>query len=338
MRRFICRPALTLMIYLAGALGFANSSYGHALEPGYLALRPIEKEIYAVTWKMPAVGGRPMAIAARLPDNCDARTPAQPVWDGTAYVSRWTTTCPGGLVGGTIAIEGLSATQTDVLIRIQHTDDTEQTARLTPMSSSFTVKSVPGPFDIARTYLALGIEHILLGIDHLLFVLALLILVSGWRRLIWTITAFTAAHSITLAAATLGFVRVAQGPVEAVIALSIVFVAMEIVHTRQGRPGIAESRPWIVAFAFGLLHGFGFAGALADLGLPENDIPIALLLFNVGVEAGQLLFVTAVLTVMAIWQRLQAPWPQWGWRMPVYTIGSLAAYWTIERVASLVLV
>ncbi|MCK5275863.1 MAG: HupE/UreJ family protein [Alphaproteobacteria bacterium] len=321
---------------MVGALGFGALSFGHALQPGYLELRPIDKDLYAVTWKTPAVGGRPMPIAALLPENCDTRTPGQPIWDGAAYLARWTANCPGGLVGGTIAIEGLSATQTDVLLRIQRPDGTEQTARLTPAAPSFVVEAVPGTFDVAGTYLALGIEHILLGIDHLLFVLALLILVTGWRRLVWTITAFTAAHSITLAAATLGFVRVAQGPVEAVIALSIVFVAMEIVHTRQGRPGITESRPWIVAFAFGLLHGFGFAGALAQLGLPEQAIPVALLFFNVGVEAGQLLFVAAVLTVIASWRRLEAPWPQWAWQVPVYAIGSLAAYWTIERVANLV--
>ncbi len=329
-------PVLALMAFLAGALGFGTSSYGHALQPGYLELRPIDTDIYAVAWKVPATGGRPMAIAARLPENCEPRTPGQQIWDGAAYLARWTATCPGGLVGGIIAIEGLSATMTDVLVRIQRLDGTAQTMRLTPSAPSFTVEAVPGRFDVAGTYLALGIEHILLGIDHLLFVLALLILVSGWRRLVWTITAFTAAHSITLAAATLGFVRVAQGPVEAVIALSIVFVAMEIVHTRQGRPGITESRPWIVAFAFGLLHGFGFAGALAQLGLPEQAIPVALLFFNVGVEVGQLMFVAAVLTVIAAWRRLEAPWPQWAWRVPVYTIGSLAAYWTIERVANLV--
>ncbi len=330
------RPILALMAFLAGALGIAASSHGHALQPGYLELRPIDTDIYAVAWKVPATGRRPMAIAARLPENCEPRTPGQPIWDGAAYLARWTATCPGGLVGGTIAIDGLSATMTDVLVRIQRPDGTAQTARLTPAAPSFVVEAVPGTLDVAGTYLALGIEHILLGIDHLLFVLALLILVTGWRRLVWTITAFTAAHSITLAAATLGFVRVAPGPVEAVIALSILFVAMEIVHTRQGRPGITERRPWIVAFAFGLLHGFGFAGALAQLGLPEHDIPIALLFFNVGVEAGQLMFVATVLTVIATCRRLEAPWPQWAWRVPVYAIGSLAAYWTIERVANLV--
>jgi hydrogenase/urease accessory protein HupE len=311
------RPVVALIAVLAGVLGFGAASHGHALQPAYLELRPVDADLYAVVWKTPAVAGRPMAIAARLPENCAPRMPGQPV-------------------GGTIAIDGLSATVTDVLVRIQRPDDSVQTARLTPTEPAFIVAAVPGTFDVAGTYLALGVEHILLGIDHLLFVLALLILVSGWRRLVWTITAFTAAHSITLAGATLGFVRVSQGPVEAVIALSILFVAMEIVHTRQGSPGITERRPWIVAFAFGLLHGFGFAGALAQIGLPDNAIPLALLFFNVGVEAGQLMFVAAVLALIAGWRQLNAPWPQWAWRVPVYAIGSLAAYWTIERVANLV--
>ncbi|UCH74775.1 MAG: HupE/UreJ family protein [Rhodospirillales bacterium] len=338
MMRSASRFVLALMAMLVGVIGSAPSSIGHALQPGYLEIRPIDADIYTVTWKTPAVAGRPMAIAARLPDSCEPRLPVQPVWDGAAYLARWTATCPGGLVGGTIAIEGLPATQTDVLVRIVRDDGTEQTARLTPSATEFVIEATPRALDVASTYLVLGIEHILLGVDHLLFVLALLILVSGWRRLVWTITAFTAAHSITLAGATLGLVQVSQGPVEAIIALSILFVAMEIVHTRQGRPGLTERRPWIVAFAFGLLHGFGFAGALAEVGLPENAIPLALLFFNIGVEIGQLLFVAAVLGVIAGWRRLDAPWPAWAWRIPVYVIGSLAAHWTIERVANLIVI
>jgi len=330
------RRILSILTLLAGALGAGTSASGHALQPGYLEVRPIETDLYAVLWRVPATNGRPMAIAARMPENCAARTPGPLTWDGAAYLSRWTTACPGGLVGGTILVEGLSATATDVLVRIQRPDGTEQTARLTPATPSVAVEALPSAFDVAGTYLALGIEHILLGIDHLMFVLALLILVAGWRRLVWTITAFTAAHSITLAGATLGLVRVAPGPVEAVIALSIVFVAMEIVHTRQGRPGLTERRPWIVSFTFGLLHGFGFAGALAQVGLPQHAIPVALLFFNVGVEVGQLLFVATVLAIIAGWRRLEAPWPQWAWRVPVYAIGSFAAYWTIARIVSLV--
>ena len=209
-------------------------------------------------------------------------------------------------------------------------------ARLTLTTPSFVVKAAPSTFDIAAAYLTLGIEHVLLGIDHLLFVLAMLILVRGSRRLIWTVTAFTVAHSITLAAAALGLVRVAPGPVEAVIALSIVFVAMEIVHARRSRPGISERRPWIVAFAFGLLHGFGFAGALAEVGLSDHTIPLALLFFNLGVEAGQLLFIAAALTVITASRGLAVPWRHWAWRLPVYDIESTAAFGTMDRVAGLV--
>jgi hydrogenase/urease accessory protein HupE len=184
----------------------------------------------------------------------------------------------------------------------------------------------------------LGIEHILSGFDHLLFVLGLVLLVQGTRRLLGTITAFTAAHSLTLAGATLGWVHVPGPPVEASIALSIVFVASEIVHTRQGRYSVTQHYPWIVAFTFGLLHGFGFAGALAEVGLPQSSIPVALLFFNVGVEIGQLLFVGVVLAVIAAgWragQRLRLSRPVWIWRIAPYAIGALASFWVVERIAA----
>jgi hydrogenase/urease accessory protein HupE len=186
---------------------------------------------------------------------------------------------------------------------------------------------------VTRTYLHLGVEHILLGIDHLLFVLALLLLVEGRRRLVGTVTAFTVAHSITLAAATLGLVYIPQQPVEAIIALSILFVAAEIVHCHQGQPGLTERRPWVVAFVFGLLHGLGFAGALREIGLPEQSIPLALLFFNLGVEVGQLLFIAVAGAIGAILHRLVVAWPAWVWQLPAYGIGTIAAYWTLERLA-----
>ena len=242
-------------------------------------------------------------------------------------------TCAGGITGRTIAIDGLNATMTDVLVRLERTDGTTQVTRLSPSEPSFVVQATPSALQVAGTYLSLGIEHILLGIDHLLFVLALLILVDGRRRLLWTITAFTIAHSLTLGAATLGFVNIPQTPVEAIIALSIVFVASEIVHARQGRPGLTQRWPWIVAFTFGLLHGFGFAGALTEIGLPAQAVPLALLFFNVGVEAGQLLFIAAVGVVIVVARRVALPQPAWAWRVPAYGIGAVAAFWSIERVA-----
>ncbi|MEJ2180131.1 MAG: HupE/UreJ family protein, partial [Gammaproteobacteria bacterium] len=178
----------------------------------------------------------------------------------------------------------------------------------------------------------LGVEHILLGIDHLLFVFALLLIVTGVRRLVWTITAFTIAHSITLAGATLGYVHVAQQPVEAIIALSILFLATEIIHSRRGRPGYAERWPWMVAFIFGLLHGFGFAGALAEVGLPQQAIPLALVFFNVGVELGQLLFVAIVLLLGWMIHRIKVFPLRPAEMVTTYVIGSVAAFWMIERV------
>jgi len=210
-------------------------------------------------------------------------------------------------------------------------DGTEQVVRLTPSEDAFTVTDAESWQQVAEAYTELGVEHILLGIDHLLFVLALLLIVSGWGKLVATVTAFTLAHSLTLAAATLGWVSVPQSPVEAVIALSILFVAAEIVHWRQGRPGITRRKPWLVAFTFGLLHGFGFAGALTEIGLPEHAIPLALLFFNLGVEAGQLIFIGAVFLAWAVLRKV--PWPEWAWRVPVYGIGGMAAFWTIERIS-----
>ena len=263
---------------------------------------------------------------------CESLRPVSTHSAGGAFIDRWTVSCPGGLTGGTIAIDGLAATLTDVLVRLERLDGTTQTELLAPKKPSFEVAAVQGWFGVAETYLRLGVEHILLGIDHLLFVLALLILVEGRRRLIGTVTAFTVAHSLTLAAATLGLVHVPQGPVEAVIALSIVFVAGEIVHAHQGRPGVSQRSPWLVAFIFGLLHGFGFAGALTEIGLPEQSIPLALLFFNVGVEVGQLLFIAAILLLVAIGGRVPIPRPAWAWKVPAYCIGTIAAFWTIERV------
>jgi hydrogenase/urease accessory protein HupE len=207
--------------------------------------------------------------------------------------------------------------------------------RLTPDETGFVVERESSSLDVIRVYTVLGIEHILGGVDHLLFVFALLLIVTNWRRLVGTITAFTFAHSITLAAATLGYVHVAQAPVEAVIALSILFLATEIIHNRQGRPGMAKRFPWLVAFIFGLLHGFGFAGALAEIGLPEQSIPLALLFFNVGVELGQLLFVLAVVAAGWVLRRLVAQKILQGGEVAAsYLIGGLSAFWLIDRTYS----
>ena len=221
-----------------------------------------------------------------------------------------------------------------MIVRVERRDGTSQVERVLPENPRFTVKAPAGSGEVAWSYLVLGIEHILSGIDHLLFVLALLLIVRGGKRIFLTITAFTAAHSITLVAATLGWVHVPGPPVEAMIALSIVFVAAEIVRGSQGKEGLTARAPWLVAFTFGLLHGLGFAGALAEVGLPQKAIPIALLTFNVGVEIGQLIFVAVVLVATAALTRLRPMRRAWTPYVAPYAIGAVAMFWVIERVGA----
>jgi hydrogenase/urease accessory protein HupE len=322
-----------VLVVLLTAVLLVSTARAHESRPGYLQLTLGDAENVNMLLKLPAVGNMRFGLYPNMPANCtELRPPTKYIVDG-AYTERGLFRCDGGITGETVAIDGLSRTLTDVLVRVERADGTTQVTRLTPSAPSFLVVSTPGVFAVAGTYLAIGFEHILLGIDHLLFVLALLILVKGARKLIWTITAFTIAHSITLAAATLGLMQIPQAPVEAVIALSIVFVASEIVHASQGRPGLTQRKPWIVAFTFGLLHGFGFAGALTEVGLPEQAVPIALLFFNVGVELGQLAFIAAVVALTILVRRTIEKVPLRTPAAAAYAIGIVASFWTIQRVA-----
>jgi hydrogenase/urease accessory protein HupE len=330
------RPVLLRIVLL---LAFAAPAAADEFKPAYLQLTQLDATTWDVLWKVPALDERTtLKLRPEFPAGTVALTPTTSTYASGAAVQRWRVRVAHGLVGHAIEFPELATSRTDVLVRVVRADGTTQLGRLTPLEARFDVTASPGAFEVVRTYTILGIEHILLGIDHLLFVLALVLLVDGKRRLVWTITAFTLAHSITLAAATLGVLHVPGPPVEAAIALSIVFVAGEIVHARQGRPGLTQRNPWIVAFAFGLLHGLGFAGALAEVGLPEGQIPTALLFFNVGVEIGQLLFIAAVLAVVAAgrWAARHVSLPPVAglWRVPPYLIGGLASYWVFERVAA----
>jgi hydrogenase/urease accessory protein HupE len=305
--------------------------------PAYLELRETA-DGYDVLWKVPAQGELRLAVAVRFPDGTTNVTEPRVLMSGTAWIERWRVRRDGGFVGQTIGIDGLLGGVTDVIVRVERADGSSQVERLAPERPAFTVKAPAGAGEIAWSYLVLGVEHILGGIDHLLFVLALLLIVRGRRRIVATVTAFTVGHSLTLVAATLGWVHMPGPPVEAAIALSIVFVAAEVVHGLRGQPGVTAQAPWLVACTFGLLHGFGFAGALAEVGLPQTAIPIALLMFNVGVELGQLLFVTAALTALALFRYVPVHVPQ---RLadrlafaPAYGIGVLAMFWVFERVAA----
>jgi hydrogenase/urease accessory protein HupE len=317
-------------------VSFIPTADAHRLQPAYLEINEQSAGKFSILWKKPFVGGRPMNINPQLPAGCTNITEpvVQTLASGT--VERWLVDCvkSGGITNNTIVISGLSATQTDTLLRVQLIDGSMHTTVLRPDSPSFLVPAKASKSKVAGSYLVLGIEHILGGFDHLLFVLGLLLIVRSTRLLIKTITSFTLAHSVTLAMAALGFVHVPQAPVEAVIALSIIFLASELAKQHRGETGLTTRAPWLVALCFGLLHGFGFAGALTEVGLPQSDIPLALLFFNVGVEVGQLMFVSGVLVVTWMIKKMKFRWPVWVEHGPAYAIGSLAAFWFIQRTVS----
>jgi len=320
---------------LAAVLSLAGTAASaHEVRPAYLQLRETSPGLYEVLFKMPTLAGTRFNLRPVLPATCRAQGRVSTYETPSAVLERWTVACDSALAGGRISIDGLSGTLIEVLVRIEMGDGRTIVQRLKPTAPSFIVPAEPSGWQVARTYLALGVEHILGGVDHLLFVLALLLIVSSRWLLLKTITAFTVAHSMTLAMATMGVVQVPGRPVEATIALSVVFLASELAHLKQGRPGLTSRAPWLVAFTFGLLHGLGFASALAEIGLPERQIPLALLQFNVGVELGQLLFVAAVLVLVSLARRLAVRWPDWAWRVPAYGIGVTAAFWTVQRVVS----
>ncbi|MEE4120296.1 MAG: HupE/UreJ family protein [Paracoccaceae bacterium] len=331
------RAALILALLAALLPGRAAA---HALEPGYLELIHFSGTEWRATWRKPQVQGQPMAIDAVLPEGCMSRRGPAPAFDGRAFVAGWVADCPEGLGGGTIAIEGLEATRTDVLVRYTLAGEAApQTRRLTPDAPAFAVPPPQGPLARFADYFRLGVDHILSGLDHLLFVFALLLLIRRAGPLLAAITSFTVAHSVSLGLATFGWIVVPAPPVEAVVALSIVVLAAELAQPPGQGLRLTERFPWTVAFLFGLLHGLGFARALLELGLPEGDVPLALLAFNLGVEAGQLMFIAAVLAAGLFLARLLrggAPLLAPGspsLRLTAYAIGTLASIWMIDRVA-----
>lgn len=322
-------------ITLALALFFlASSSIADEIRPGYLELKESSKNVFSVLWKVPAKGEKKLNLQLQLPENCVDQPQASSQLINAAFIQRWITVCDGGLIEQSITINGLATTNTDVLLRLELIGGISHSVQLTPADFSFQVPAKASPWQIVGTYTSLGIEHILLGIDHLLFVFALLLIVNNTKKLILTITAFTIAHSITLGAATLGLVYVPQKPVEAVIALSILFLAVEIMHDKQGHPGYAARWPWLVAFIFGLLHGFGFAGALTEIGLPQHAIPLALIFFNIGVELGQVFFVLLIVIFTVMLHRLKLTrLLDRAQTAVVYSIGGLSSFWLFERVS-----
>ena len=332
------RLCLVVILLLTSALGVPTAR-AHEARPAYLEIKETSPNRFSVLWRTPVLAGMRLPIVLTMPDDVkNLKEPVEQELADSLLERRWIDAGATGLAGKRIEFRGLQATITDVLVRGEMLDGRKWTTIVHPSQPWVEVGASQRWWGVAGAYLRLGIEHIWSGVDHLLFILGLMILVKGTRRLIATVTAFTIAHSITLAGATLGFVHVPQKPIEACIALSIVFVASEIVHAHQGWQGWTERWPWIVAFTFGLLHGFGFAGALNAVGLPQTAIPVALLFFNVGVEIGQLIFIAVILSIMALgrWyiQRTAIPKPAWAWRVAPYSIGGVAAFWMIQRIAA----
>lgn len=324
------RMATAIWLGVAAMLGAARLASAHGFDPVLLDITEGEGGRYAVLWKRRP---GPAALLPRFPAHCApvGEPPRAVTSDPTPQY--WQLACGApGLGGATLTVDGLES-RADVVVRVAWRDGRTTSGVLRFDTPTLVLPTGPASdrWAVLRSYLGLGIEHILLGLDHLLFVLGLLLLADGWGTLLRTITAFTAAHSLTLALAAFGVLALPPAPVDATIALSIVVLAIELLREPGAAPTLARRAPWVVAFAFGLLHGLGFAGALAAVGLPPDHIPLALVAFNLGVELGQLVFVAAVLPAVGMAQRLGARRPLLG-RVPAYAIGALAVAWTLERI------
>lgn len=311
------------------------STGAHEARPAYLEIKEIAPGQYSILWRTPVLAGMRLPIALRLPDDLrNLREPSVEELADSLVERRWVNAGQNGLDGKRVEFPGLQVTITDVIVRVELLDGRSWTSIVRPSQPWLVITRAPGRLSVARAYVLLGIEHILTGADHLLFVSGLLLLVSGVRRLLLTVSAFTLSHTITLTLATLGFVHVPPAPVEAVIALSILFVAYEVLRKGENPQGLAQRKPWLVAFSFGLLHGLGFAGGLSAAGLPTGHIPLALGFFSAGVEIGHFSFVACALALIASVRHWTARLPAWSSRIPPYAIGGVSAYWLIARVAA----
>lgn len=332
----VCFTFFVIAVCLFESVGSLSA---HEIRPALLDINEREPGWFDVQWKVPALGNLVLPIKPVFPDcMTPVGPPSQHISPG-AFLEYYSFKTDGAsITGETIFIEGLTGVQIDVLIQIQLANGDHHSMILRPKSPSFVIPERATKKTVAWSYLKMGWIHIFSGIDHLLFVLALVMIVPNRWMLFKTITAFTVAHSITLALASLGFVHIPPSPTEAVIALSIVFMAVEIIHVRQGKFSFTVQSPWIVAMVFGLFHGLGFAGALSEVGLPQHEIPLALLMFNVGVELGQVSFIFVVLAALAAFRFSSAKMPMIAplaqWQLVPYFIGGVAAFWTIQRTMS----
>ncbi len=330
------RALALLGLALLSLAGAAGTAHAHESQPGTLDLIQVGGDRYEVVWRAPIYFGRPHPARLELPEPWQTVVPRSERLLSDSQVFRQVVTVgEGGVEGDVVRFPGLENTITDVFVRLHRLDGTAMTAVVRPSKPVVELRGERPWYASAGEYTALGFHHILLGVDHLLFVLGLLLIVKSGTTLLKTVTAFTVAHSLTLAVATLGFARAPLPPLNASIALSILFLGPEIVRSRRGETSVTIRYPWVVAFAFGLLHGFGFASGLTTTGMPRAELPFALFFFNVGVELGQLAFVVTALALVRSFRTLEVRWPRWVEALPGYTVGGLGAYWTIQRTAIL---
>ena len=314
------------------ALLFARVVIAHESQPGFLELRQLTTDQYEISWRAPLYFGSPHPANLQLPTEWEIiGNPAQRRTNDSIVHTKLISTSGKSVEGAVISFPGLETTITDIFVRLVRMDGTVMTAIARPTKPQVALRGDRAWHATASEYLFLGFHHILLGIDHLLFVLGLLLIVKGRLMLLKTITSFTIAHSITLGLATLGYAQAPLLPLNTAIALSILFLGPEIMRARRGQSSVTIRYPWVVAFIFGLLHGFGFASGLSVSGMPKAELPWALLWFNLGVEGGQILFVVLALGLARSFRVLQIIWPRWALLLPGYTVGSLGAYWTIQR-------
>jgi hydrogenase/urease accessory protein HupE len=333
MNRNALRSSSLLLVVVTALVCLATDVLtAHEIRPALLEIDEREPGVFDVTWKVPALGDRVLAMAPIFPESMEPVGPPSNHLAPGAIVQYFTFKTDGQpIAGDSIAIDGLSALQIDVLVRVSLANGDQHSVILRPSSPSWVIPQRPSSVALAWSYFLVGIKHILEGVDHLLFILGLLLIVKSTSMLVKTITAFTVAHSITLAVATLGYASTPLPPLNVLIALSILFLGPEIVRVWRGQTSLTIRHPWVVAFVFGLLHGFGFASGLETIGLPAYEIFVALLTFNVGVEAGQLVFVGLIIAMVHSFRALDIRWPRWAELMPGYAVGSLGAYWAIQR-------
>ena len=324
----------TCLFFVTGSLAMlwvAEPVAAHRLAPVLWELREGPEGRVEMRWKTTLVQPAGSALRPMLPDPCEFLEAPVVARDSSSATARWSAACGRrGLVGQTLGVEGLPGSGTDVVLRIELADGRRLQAVLSGDTGTYRVPERHGRLAMLADYAALGVRHILTGLDHLLFVLGLLLLLRGRRPflslgLVGTITAFTLGHSVTLSLAVLGVLAFPTPLVEVGIAASLLVLASQL-----ARPASAPPRgrtPWVLALGFGLLHGFGFAGALAEAGLPAGEIPLALLAFNTGIEAGQMGFVGVVLVLARMLGPILASAPARCARVPAYAIGSLAAFW-----------